>query len=342
MGTPLETLDLDDRRWHAFVARHPGATAFHHPAWAAALAECYGFTPVVMAAVSDAGDVEAGLPLIEVRTRPRAPRLIGLPFTDHCRVLANGSIGATAFTTALADVRATHGVARVEVRDDVPGGHPVCDSVLHVLALNGDLDDTHRGFDRNVKRNIRRAARAGVEVRRADPVDELVDSFYPLHVQTRRRLGVPVQSRRFFRVLAERVSSDQLGFVSVARLHGEPVAAGLFLAYNGTLIYKYGASNARGWDARATHLMLWDAIQFAAESGCHAVDFGLSAHHHHGLRTFKSDWGATETPLVYTVFADRPPSPGNGRALDLAGAVIRRSPAFVTKAVGTLFYRYGA
>jgi serine/alanine adding enzyme len=342
MGTRLESLDLDDARWHAFVARHPDATAFHHPAWSAAIAECYGFRPIVAAAVNDAGDVSAGIPLLEVRAKPRPPRLIGLPFTDHCRVLANGSVGTTTFAAALADVRASHGVTRVDVRDDVPGGHQVCDSVLHVLPLAGDLDATHQRFDRNIKRNIRRATRAGVEVHRGDPVDELVDTFYPLHVQTRRRLGVPVQSKRFFSVLARRISADDLGFVSVARLHGEPVAAGLFLAYNGTLIYKYGASNARGWDARATHLMLWDALQYASEFGYRALDFGLSAHEHEGLRTFKSDWGATETPLVYTVFADRPPANGHSRALDVAGAVIKRSPAFVTKMLGSLFYRYGA
>src|SRR4051794_32908014 len=116
MGARLGTLDLDDQRWHAFVAHHPDAMAFHHPAWAAALAECYGFAPRVVAALSDTGDVAAGVPVLEVHHRLQAVRWIALPFTDHCRVLGSGAVGTAEFTAALAAFRTDAAIPCVEVR----------------------------------------------------------------------------------------------------------------------------------------------------------------------------------------------------------------------------------
>jgi hypothetical protein len=344
MGAGLDTFELDDGRWAGFVEHHPDAIAFHHPAWAGALARCYGFRPFVLAALDDTGGVAAGLPLLEVNNPLQPRRWIALAFTDHCPVLGIEAVGAAEFGAALVDLRASRtDVPRIDVRSALPGGYPVSDSVLHVLSLIGGIDDVYRGFHANqVKRNIRRAEREGVEVDRGTSSAYLLDIFYRLHVQTRRRLGVPVQSKRFFRVLWESVISQGLGFVSVARLHGEPIAAAVFLTHNGTLIYKYGASDARAWPVRGNHLMFWDAIQWACASGYRALDFGLSGVEDEGLRAFKSHWGAPERPLVYSVFANDAPPAASGRALRVAGAVIKRSPPALTRMLGTLFYRYGA
>src|SRR5213080_1957341 len=58
---------LHDTRWPAFMAGHPSALPFHHPSWAAMLAECYGFRAFCLTVEDRAGDLLAGLPVIEVR-----------------------------------------------------------------------------------------------------------------------------------------------------------------------------------------------------------------------------------------------------------------------------------
>ena len=68
-----------------------------------------------------------------------------------------------------------------------------------------------------------------------------VETFYRLHLQTRRRLGVPVQPRRFFALLLERVIRTGLGFVLTAHRDNVPVAGALFCAWNGTVMCKYSA-----------------------------------------------------------------------------------------------------
>jgi CelD/BcsL family acetyltransferase involved in cellulose biosynthesis len=116
----------------------------------------------------------------------------------------------------------------------------------------------------------------------------------------------------------------------------------LFLAWNRTLIYKYSASLPEYLKLRPNNLLLWHAMRWGCENGFHTFDFGRSDADNHGLRKFKSGWGALERPLAYTTVADHPVARGSGRLLHLAGPVIRRSPPWVCRAAGELLYKYAA
>jgi lipid II:glycine glycyltransferase (peptidoglycan interpeptide bridge formation enzyme) len=215
--------------------------------------------------------------------------------------------------------------------------------VRHVLPLSPDPEALLRGISSMHRRNIRRAGERGVEVQRGGP--EQLETFYRLHLLTRRRLGVPVQPSRFFALLGERVLDRGLGFVLTARVDGQPAAAAVFLEWNGTLVYKYGASDPRFWDARANNLLFWTAIRDAALRGCHTLDFGRSDLADDGLRRFKAGWGAREEPLHYTVFGGSNPQqdePAGGRASAMLAQVIRRSPLWVCRMLGETLYRYAA
>jgi hypothetical protein len=59
-----------------------------------------------------------------------------------------------------------------------------------------------------------------------------------------------------------------------------------------------------------------------------------------GLRAFKSSWGATERPLVYTHLG-RPHAAARGHAR-LLKPLIMRSPLVVCRALGEAFYRRAA
>src|SRR5207302_7671352 len=128
------------------------------------------------------------------------------------------------------------------------------------------------------------------------------------------------------------------GFVGVVETSaGEPVAAGLFLGRGRTLVYKYGASDASAWHLKPNHLLYWSAIEWAAERGFQVLDLGKTELANAGLRRFKAGWGAEELPLVHTrggpaaAAAD-----GDGRLGRALGAVIRRSPPAVCRALGEL------
>src|SRR3954471_1983444 len=79
----VRELPVSDARWRDFVTRHPDAFAFHRPEWVETIAACYRHRGLVLAAVDARGDIEAGVPVIEVRSLRRR-RWVALPFTDTC------------------------------------------------------------------------------------------------------------------------------------------------------------------------------------------------------------------------------------------------------------------
>jgi CelD/BcsL family acetyltransferase involved in cellulose biosynthesis len=338
-------LELTDPRWADFVTRHPRATPFHHPAWTRLVADCYGFGAFVLATSDPSGAIRTGLPVVEVRHLHGRPKWVSLPFTDYCPPLVSGRQQEEELASALLRASRAAGVRQVEIRAPLAGGSPAATALRHVLALGRSPAEVYAGFHRSqVQRNIRRAEREELTVRRASRPQDLTDTFYQLHLRTRRRQGVPVQPRRFFRLLWENTISTGLGSVLIVEASARPIAAAVFLAWNGTVIYKFGASDASTWSLRPNHLLFWHAIRTACEQGYQWFDFGRTDVGQEGLRNFKLSWGAVEEPLVYQTLGGKPGSvpATEGMATRMLGSVIRHGPLLLCRAFGETLYRYVA
>lgn len=325
----------------AFVQSQGDATIFHHPAWASILAGTYGYRPLALTQTSIDKRIVAGIPLLEVRSKLTGRRFISLPFTDHCPPLAQDPTSLSILSTRLTEWRKSLGAKLVEIRGRMPitvGVHPTTVAVQHVRPLEADSDRVFRSFKRTqVQQSILKAQREGVQVRLTRSRGDL-PTFYRLHLHTRRRLGVPVQPRRFLTALWEQLIEAGLGFVVLAYKDSQPIAGAVFLAWNGTLIYKYSASDPDYWKLRPNNLVLWTAIQWGCENGYRQFDFGRSDLENLGLRTFKDGWGATEQPLIYSYLADEPPRLISDARKRLVANVIKHSPAIVCQGIGELFY----
>lgn len=338
-------LPLNDPRWLAFIeGERAGATAFHHPRWAALLAECYGYRPFV-AATLDGDHVTAGLAMLEVRSALTGHRWVGLPFTDHSPLLAQDEAAAVRLTDGLVELRRHREAPRMAVHGMLPertGVQLHCSAVIHSLPLSTDADAVFRTFKKTqVRQRIARAEREGLIVHRAQSRADLA-TFYRLHVETRRRLGTPVQPRRFFDLLWDRLIEPGHGFALSVYQGPIPIASAIFLEWNGTLIYKYSASDPDYWQLRPNNLLLWSAIRWGCEHGCHLFDFGKTELANAGLRDFKRGWGTIEAPLVYASVGTEQSPRSDGRASQLLGSLIRNTPPVVGRAVGELLYRHVA
>lgn len=340
----IRQLALDDSRWGEFVRSCDGANVFHHPAWASMLSDCYRFPSFALAMCEAGGEVAAGFPFLEVRRPLGVRRWVSLPFTDRCAPLGHEANDGGLLEGAAAHARRA-GVNRVEVHAPLqaPGVVNRMVAVMHTLALQSDAEAVRRTFNKSqVQRNISRAEREPVTLRRGESVADVRDVFYNLHVRSRRTQGVPVQPRRFFTLLWKWILARDLGFVLLAYHGSEPIAGAVFLTWNGTVTYKYGASNPAYLKFRPNHLIFWDAIRWSCENGYHTFDFGRSDLGNRGLRSFKNGWGAFEEPLWYSGIGGAPlglPSEHVQRAI---GRVIRRSPLWLTRALGETLYPFAA
>ncbi len=342
----VSVLELTDPRWTEFVAGHPRATPFHHPDWARLVAGCYGYRAFALAVGDVTGVIRTGLPMVEVRHLRGGPRWVSLPYTDYCPPLISCRQDEEHLLSGLQRASCAAGVRRVEIRAPLAGCSASRYAALrHMLALSRDPAEVYAGFHRSqVQRNIRRAEREGLTVRRASRPHDLVDTFYRLHLRTRRRQGVPVQPRRFFRLLWDNAISTGLGSVLIVEVSARPIAAAVFLAWNETVIYKFGASEASTWSLRPNHLLFWHAIRTACEQGYRWFDFGRTDVGQEGLRNFKLSWGAIEEPLVYRTLGGKPGSAPatEGMAARMLVPVIRHGPLLLCRAFGEALYRYVA
>jgi CelD/BcsL family acetyltransferase involved in cellulose biosynthesis len=340
VGT-LVAREVEDPEWVALVRASPAALPFHHPAWALVLADAYGFKPFALVLVDDADHAVAGLPVVEVGGRIRAPRWISLPFTDLCP-----PIGADAAFPDLAPeldrARRDAGVASLEIRSRLAGVATQPEAALvHDLHLSPDPERLASSFRSSVRRNIRTAERGPPVVRVASSESDVTEVFYGLQVRMRRRLGLPVQPRRFFRLLWTRMLEPGLGRALLVDVDGQAVAGAVFLTWNGTVVYKYGASDPRYWPLRPNNLLFWEAIKWACESGYERLNFGRTDLDAPSLRRFKLGWATEEQALEYTVFG-QPQLTGRIEPPRFVRSVIRRSPPWVVRALGEILYRGAA
>jgi CelD/BcsL family acetyltransferase involved in cellulose biosynthesis len=335
----LELLDpRSDERWRELIERAPEATAFHHPAWLSLIADHYRYPIEAPCLVEQGGRLTAGLPWARVESRLTGRRLVALPFTDACEPLIAGA-SERELAGAVEDAR-LRAELPLEIRaplEGMPGSSPQR-YWRHVLTLDDDADVVARRARQGIRRGVAKARREGLScARRTDPA--ALDTFYRLHLRTRRHQGVPTQSKRFIVGLARLFASGN-GFVAVVTDgEGAAVAAAVFLHHRDHLIYKYGASQRAALARRPNNLLFAEVIRWACEAGYRKLDFGRTDLEQEGLRGFKRGWGADEIPLHYT-YVGADPSAGRSLPQRLLAPAIRRSPPFVGRLVGAALYRH--
>jgi CelD/BcsL family acetyltransferase involved in cellulose biosynthesis len=334
---------LADARWDAIETR-PEATLYHSRAWARVLAETYGFRPRYYL-LQSGREVLGGLPFFEVGGGWRGPRLVSLPFSDSGGPIGERPAVEALLEAAVADARKL-AWKTLEIRGAI-GAPPGVDLVEaqhadnYTLALDRPLCDLARGLADSVKWGRKRALRAGVSVERVNDVEGLRE-FYRLHQITRRRLGVPVQSWRFFQLVAREFLEKDMGLVVHARHGGRAIASAVFLRFGTRLYYKFSASDPRRLALQPNSLVLWEAIDWASRVGLAEFDLGKTVRENTGLARFKRSWGARPVALPHYYFprvAGLGAESEHARRMRMARAVWRRLPLPLTRLVGSLVYR---
>jgi CelD/BcsL family acetyltransferase involved in cellulose biosynthesis len=339
---------LNDGRWREFITRHPRASAFHSPEWLQALGCVYGYEPVVYTTAAPGAELSDGLVLCRVRSRLTGSRLVSLPFSDHCDILAEGDARAR----LLDALRAEHASGRwryVELRPREPLEPDASEAqsrfqqseefCFQQLDLRSSIDGLYRHLHKNcIQRKIRRAQREKVEYRQGNS-PELLRAFYRLQIQTRRRHEVPPQPLRWFQAIVEHMGENAQ--LRMALAGGEAIAGMMTLTFGPTMIYKYGCSDARMHHLGATPLLFWEAIRDAHSRGLETLDLGRSDWPNQGLIEFKQRLGAVSSPLVYWRLGQ-----ATGQA-SLAGVVgwvarqaVRYAPSRALALAGRMLYRH--
>ena len=337
---PNEISWLSIDRWQQYVESHPSSTIFHHRSWLELLHEQYGFEIQIPAVIAD-NKIRAAIPFLQTRSLKGKKKLISLPFTDYVPILADDQ-NAVQQLCRLVQSRFAMRLDTILIRTNeaVHGLPNSRNNVRHELATEQPFDQIESAFASSIQRNLRKASRQQLDFQvRADKT--AIDQFFRLHVLTRRKLGIPVQSRTYFHRLFTKLIQPGLGWVGIVTKNEQPIAAVVLLGYNGRLVYKYAASDPGALDYRPNDLLVHNAIKTAAERGYQVFDFGITDRQQDGLRRFKQKWGAKETDVFYNYILGQPEKFGGpSRAVRYAGELIKRTPTPVCRFLGKAFYKY--
>ena len=337
MNDRLARISVEE--WQELVASHPEATPFHHRNWIELIAEQYKLRIEIPALIED-GTVTA-LPFIETRSLTGRRKLVSLPFTDCMRILGTDDSKIASFVAALQ--RESFGQGRtvlVKTDQELECPSQPAPGFRHEVSLLESVDNIVAAYPPALRRNLRHAGSRSLRYERRIDAEALED-FYRLHVLTRRKLGVPVQPKAYFRRLLDKIIKPGLGTLGVVLDRDSVIAAAVLLEYNGTVLYKYGASDPSTLNYRPNDYLFDQAIRQAHEQGFRRFDFGVTSQSEEGLRRFKRKWGANETAVAcYAVSGQVPDSVNDSLFVRLASAMIRRSPTFVCRVLGESLYKY--
>ena len=286
--------------WDSLLAAHPQASIFHGTAWARVLRQTYGHTPVYICRF-DGQQLAELLPIMEVSSPWTGRRGVSLPFTDFCPALQTREQDGGELYKVAMDSGRQRRWKYFECRtfnEGWAGASPSLAFYGHVINLAAGVDELFKRLDSAVRRGIRKAEAAGLQVDFSSS-SEAIQNFYALHCRTRRRHGLPPQPFRFFENIQRYILDAGQGFVATARLKDQPLAAAVFFCHDRQALYKFGASDWAYQQLRPNNLMMWAAMRHCAARGDLVLHLGRTSLANEGLRRFKMTLGASEETMRY-------------------------------------------
>ncbi len=329
--------------WPKWLESFPDASVFHSAAWLQTLAASYGYRPYCLV-LHERSRVLAMLPVLEVDSWVTGRRGISLPFTDVCSPLVRSGSHFRDLFQALLDYGRKRHWKYVELRSGsgyLEEALPSQTFMDYRLELQPDVAAVRRQLRPSTRRNIKKARRAGVRVVLSHSFRS-VKEFYRLNCETRRNHGVPPQPFSFFRVLHRQLIARGLGMVSLGLVGERVISADVFLQFGSRVVYKYGASERRYLNTRASYLVMWEGIKWYAERGYRSLCMGRTDLHHDGLKQFKRGWGTREVCLKYHRYDLVRDRFVENRSL-VSGPhneIIQRMPIWLLRVCGQLLYRH--
>lgn len=288
-------------RWDDYVLSHQAGTPFHLSAWIRTIHETYSFQPELSVSCDKSGGINGVLPYFKINSLLSRPRIVSLPFSDYCSPLTFSiDIERELLKETL---KKNAGASSIEVRGPLadPSGYRYHEHYSrYILRLDPDPMKTYKKFNKKTTvRCIKKAEKAGIKIIE-DNSPNGVEIFYKLNKLTRKKHGVPCQSKFFFECITKNIISKGLGFILLAFYESEAISGALFFKFNKSIYYKYNASDPAYLVSKApNHLLLWHLIQKATGDGYDMVDLGRTAKENLGLTRYKKMWGAEALELPY-------------------------------------------
>ncbi|WP_408155420.1 FemAB family XrtA/PEP-CTERM system-associated protein [Herbaspirillum lusitanum] len=288
----MQAADL--ARWDEFVLNCPQATFFHRAGWQQVIERAFGHRTYFLLAEAE-GKICGILPLAEIKSRLFGHSLSALPFCVYGGVATEHPTAAAALEARADQLARELGVAHLEYRN-LHARHADWPSKALYVTFRKTIEADDEANMQAIPRKQRAMVRKGIKFELKSEIDQDTTRFFAAYSASVHRLGTPVFSRKYFRLLLEVFGKD--AEVMTITKDGVTVASVLSFYFRDEVLPYYGggADNAR--EFAGNDFMYWELMRRACARGIRVFDFGRSKLGT-GSYDFKKNWGFVAEPLHY-------------------------------------------
>lgn len=284
----------DAGRWDGFVASCPDATFFHRAGWQTVIEQAFGHRTWFYYA-ERGGEIVGVLPLAEIRSRLFGHSLCSLPFCVYGGIATASDDARLALDCTAQALARNLGVDHLEYRHRTPQHTDWPTKHLYTTfrkSLLADDEQNMLAIPKKQRAMVRKGIKAGLQSRVGDDIDD----FFNAYSTSVHRLGTPVFSRKYFRLL-KKTFGDDCELMTVVN-EGRIVTGLMSFYFRDEVLPYYGGGTDEARTVAGNDFMYWELMRRASRRGARLFDFGRSKVGT-GAFDFKKNWGFTPQALHY-------------------------------------------
>jgi FemAB-related protein (PEP-CTERM system-associated) len=284
----------DETRWDHFVLACPEATFFHRAGWQSVIERAFGHRTWFLYAETD-GRIEGVLCLAEIKSRLFGHSLSSLPFCVYGGIAACSEPARAALDCRAQELAAQLRVGHLEFRNLRPQHPDWVSKNLYVTfrkEILPDPEDNMLAIPRKQRAMVRKGIKAGLQ----SSIDDDTGRFFTAYSSSVHRLGTPVFSKKYFRLLKE-TFGDDCDILTITN-QDRIVSSVLTFYFRDEVLPYYGGGTGEAREVAGNDFMYWELMRRACVRGYRIFDFGRSKVGT-GAFDFKKNWGFSPQPLYY-------------------------------------------
>jgi FemAB-related protein (PEP-CTERM system-associated) len=288
----LQTKDIE--KWDEFVLSCPEATFFHRAGWQKVINQALGHRTYFLY-VSLKGKIKGVLPLAEINSYLFGHSLSSLPFCVYGGIAATSEQAREALDQAAQKLASQLGIDYLEYRS-LQAQHPNWPTkdlyVTFRKAIQPETEQNMKAIPRKQRAMVRKGIKAGLQ----SVIDQDTDRFFTAYSTSVHRLGTPVFSREYFRVLKQ-VFQDDCELLTITK-DGRTISSVMSFYFRDEVLPYYGGGTGEARNLAGNDFMYWELMRRACVRGYKIFDFGRSKRNT-GSFDFKKNWGFEPQQLHY-------------------------------------------
>ncbi len=302
----LKVFESPGQEWDEFASRYTDLI-FYQSVWSQVLKEGLGGRPLYFC-LKEGGEVVAGLPGVLLNFMIFRILYASIPYGN----LIGQKSYYPPFLELLEKEFGRRSIDQIRlVESPFSDAYPLESSFrpafskCTLLGLRGyDKDRIWGSYKKNIRRDVRKAQRSGIVIRRGDSRED-ASLFYKLYLASmERNRAMAKYPFRWFKTIYEAMVRRGLGAFLLAELNHEATAGALFIKSPTSTHYFHSGSKYEFLKFCPNELLIHSALEEAIEEGHSWFDFMGSDPRDLSLLRFKEKWGG-QTMDLHTFVKDR-------------------------------------